>query len=251
MIKNYKLFFITVGLLLLLSIIFLIVIYPMNLDKKIEITDYATLIALLLTLVAAVFAFYFKNQQTELLKSQRQKDILEIAKANQNSELAKRESEDAKKDAATAFENAASSNEKAAKAELKSKELEVELLKLRLAVSDRYLPEFIKNELSKKLKNYSSKNVLIICNISNNAEPMNFSIELSSYLKSIGWKVEIRNNNNVMIPAPTGIKIIVSGKSNFEIAELIKDEFIRINYQCEIIKTADVNETILIQVNSK
>ena len=155
MIKNYKLFFITVGLLLLLSIIFLIVIYPMNLDKKIEITDYATLIALLLTLVAAVFAFYFKNQQTELLKSQRQKDILEIAKANQNSELAKRESEDAKKDAATAFENAASSNEKAAKAELKSKELEVELLKLRLAVSDRYLPEFIKNELSKKLKNYS------------------------------------------------------------------------------------------------
>lgn len=135
MIKNLKLFFITVSLLLLLSIIFLFIIYPMKLDKKIEITDFATLSAIVLTLVAAVFAFYFKNQQTELLKSQRQKDLLEIAQANENSELARKESEEAKRDAATAFENAASSNESAAKAELKSRELEVELLKLRLAVS--------------------------------------------------------------------------------------------------------------------
>jgi ribosome-binding ATPase YchF (GTP1/OBG family) len=223
----------------------------MKLDKKIEITDYVTLIALVLTLVAAVFAFYFKNQQTELLKIQRQKDLLEIAKANENSELARKESEAAKRDAAKAFENAASSNEKAAKAELKSKELELELLKLRLAVSDRYLPDFVKIQLTKKLKRYSSKKVLIICNISNNAEPMNFSLELSNFLKSIGWTVEIRNSNNVMIPAPTGIKILASGKSNLEIAELIRDELITINYQCEIIKSTVVNETIIIQVNSK
>ncbi|WP_439505522.1 hypothetical protein [Sediminibacterium sp.] len=223
----------------------------MNLDKKIKITDYITLIALVLTLIAAVFAFYFKNQQAILLNAQRQQDLLEIAKANESSALARRDSEKAKKDAATAFEKAASSNEKAAKAELKSKELEMELLQLRLAVSDRFLPDFVKESLTNKLKYYQGIRVLIICNISNNTEPMNFSIELKNFLIGIGWNTEVKNNQNVMIPPPTGIKIYTNGETNLTIAKLIKEEFANINYPCDIIKTNDFNESILIQVNSK
>lgn len=251
MIKHYKVFIVTTAILLLISIIILLIIPTMNLDKKIEITDYITLIALVLTLIAAVFAFYFKNQQAILLKAQRQQDLLEIARANESSELARKESETAKKDAATAFEKAASSNEKAAKAELKSKELEADLLKLRLAVSDRFLPDFVKRELTNKLKQYQGIRVLIICNISNNAEPMNFSLELKDFLNGIGWNTEVRNSQNVMIPPPTGIKIHANGEKNLTIAKLIKDEFATINYPCDIIKTNDTNETIVIQVNSK
>lgn len=223
----------------------------MSLEKKIEITDLVAVIALSLTFVAAVFAFYFKIKQTQFLQVQRQKDLLMIAQANERSELAKKESEVAKKDAANAFEKAAISNEKAASAELKSKKLEVELLKLRLAVSDRYLPEFLKVELTQKLKIYPSKKAVIICNISNNSEPINFSNDLSNFLKSIGWQTEVRNSQNVMIPAPTGLKILVSGKTNLEIAELIKNEFIKIKYQCVVLNTNNGNDVIIIQVNSK
>jgi hypothetical protein len=223
----------------------------MSLDKKIEITDYVTMTALALTLVAALFAFGFKSKQTQLLKAQRQTDLLLIAQANEKSELAKKESEIAKKNAAQAFESAATSNEKAAKAELKSKEVEVELLKLRIALSDRYLPDFLKAELTKKLRSYQSKKAIIICNISNNAEPSNFSNELSIFLKSLGWHTEVHNSQNVMIPAPTGLKIFVSGKTNIEIAELIKSEFATINYQCDVVDTKNGNEIIQFQVNSK
>jgi hypothetical protein len=251
MIRKFGTFIFIVIILALFSIIVLYIVNPMSLDKKIEITDYVTMIALALTLVAAVFAFGFKSKQAQLLKAQRQKDLLLIAQANEKSELAKKESEFAKKDAAKAFESAATSNEKAAKAELKSKEIEVELLKLRLALSDRYLPDFVKAELKKKLGNYPSKKAIIICNISNNAEPYNFSNELSIFLKSIGWHTEVHNSQNVMIPAPTGLKIFVSGKINIEIAELIKNEFAKINYECNVIDTKNVNEIIQFQVNSK
>ena len=216
----------------------------MNLDKKIEITDYVTIIALVLTLVAAVFAFYFKSKQAELLIAQRQKDLLMIAQANENAALAK-------KDAATANDNAALSNEKAAKSELKSKELEMELLKLRLAVSNRFLPSFIKAELTKGLKNYGPKKVMILCQISNDREPINFSNELAGFFNSIGWKAEVKNNQNVMIPSPTGIKIVVDGKDNIEIAKLVKSEFVGIGYQCETIEARNAGNLILFQVYAK
>jgi len=251
MIRKFRTFIFTVIILALFYIVILYIIKPMSLDKKIEITDYVTMIALALTFVAAVFAFGFKSKQTQLLKAQRQTDLLLIAQANEKSELAKKESEFAKKDAAKAFESAATSNEKAAKAELKSKEVEVELLKLRLALSDRYLPDFVKAELKKKLSNYPSKKAIIICNISNNAEPYNFSNELSIFLSSIGWHTEVHNSENVMMPAPTGLKIFVSGKTNIEIAELIKSEFAKINYECDVVDTKNGNEIIQFQVNSK
>lgn len=244
MIKNYKFLIVIIVLLVIKSTIILLTIPAMDLDKKIEVTDIITLIALVLTLIAAFLGFYYKKQQAVFLKAQRQQDLLEIAKANESSELAK-------KDAATAFEKAASSTEKAAKADLKSKELEADLLKLRLAVSNRFLPDFVKRELTNKLKQYQGISVLVICNISNNAEPMNFSLELKDFLNSIGWNAEVKNSQNVMIPPPTGIKIKASGTKNLTIAKIVKDEFATIGYACDIIETSETNKAIVIEVNSK
>jgi len=223
----------------------------MNLDKKIAVTDYATLFALAVTLVAALFAFYLKDQQAKLLKAQRQKDVLAIAEANEKSKVAEKDAEIAKKDAAFAFENAAKSNEKAANAELRSKELEKQLLKLRLAVSDRFLPDFVKEELAKKLKNYASRQIEIRCNISNNNEPINFSNALGKFFTDLGWHTKISDGRNVSIPAPTGIKILVSGRVNLEIAKIIKSELDIINYQCDVVDLSNGNDTMVLLINAK
>ncbi|HTR31167.1 MAG TPA: hypothetical protein VMH27_17970 [Puia sp.] len=133
MIKKYKISPFIFGAFILFSLSALLTTKSMTLERKIELTDYITLIALAITFVAGAFAIYFKGQQAKELNAQRERDRVAIAQSNEKSELARQESENAKKDAAN-------SNEKAANAELRSKELEIELLNLRLSVSDRFLP---------------------------------------------------------------------------------------------------------------
>lgn len=214
------------------------------LDKKIRITDIVAVVALVITLIGAIMSLYFKSQMNELLKSQREKDQLRIAQATE-------QSESAKKDASLANEKAAKSNERAANAELKSKQTEVELLSLRLAVGDRFIPENIKESLTPKLKAIPHKNVVIFCEIANSNEPIYFCNELNDFFKSIDWNSEVKNQNNLIIPAPTGFTIIASGDENKHIAKLLHQQFSVLNYKCNVQVNTTGQYDLVIQVGGK
>lgn len=248
--KKNRLYYTSISIIIVLITIFNLTpkdkeLKGEKLDRKIEFIDSLGLLAILITFIIAAFAFYYKNKQNEELKAQRQQDQIKIANSNENAESAKR-------DAAIANEKAALSNEKAAKAELKSKELELELMKLRLAVADRFIPEFTKSTLGGKLAGFPNKKIRIVCAISNNAEPMNFSRKLNDFFNSIGWNVSLINQSNLIIPAPTGFKIFVLGKKNKNIADIIFEAFRDINYECEIHQVEeDLNTDLIIQVWGK
>lgn len=139
-------------------------------------------------------------------------------------------------------------NEKATNAELRSKELEMELLKLRLAVGDRYLPENIIITLKNEFKKYPNKKVLIFCSIANNSEPLNFSNKLNDFFNSIGWHSKIIEQNNISIPAPTGINIIGLGESNKKITQIIMEQFTSLNYNCRLYFDNPSEVDLIIQI---
>jgi len=215
-----------------------------KLDKKMKITDYIAVFALILTLLGTSFSIYYRDKQNKLLKIQRDSDQVNIALSNQ-------QSESAKKDAALATENAAKSNEKAANAELKSKQLEMELIKLRLSVSDRFVPVNVFSSISSKLKQYTNKKALVLCAISNDKEPIEFSNKLKQMFVASNWNCEVINQNNVRIPAPTGFYIFVDSK-NKEIGDLFYKEFKDIGYECYLnLQENNSGNDITIQIWSK
>lgn len=214
-----------------------------TLDAKIKITDYIALFALILTLFGTTFSLFFRDKQNKLLKAQREQDQVNIAQSGELSEYAK-------KDAALALENAAKSNERANNAELKSKQLEIELLKLKLAVSNRFIPANVFGILSSELKKFQNKKALILCAISNNKEPEELSNKFHDLFKSANWKSEIINQRNVIIPAPTGIKFIATGESNKMIAELFYKQFSDLGYECVFIYEKSNQADLIIQVNA-
>lgn len=61
-----------------------------KLDKKMKITDYIAVFALILTLLGTSFSIYYRDKQNKLLKIQRDNDQVNIALSNQQSESAKR-----------------------------------------------------------------------------------------------------------------------------------------------------------------
>jgi hypothetical protein len=205
-----------------------------SLDTKIRITDIIAICAIVATLIGAIFSFYFRSKQNDLLKIEKEKDKVIIEDAKRDASLANEKSSFAVKDAAIAFEKASLVYERATKAELRSKELEIELLKLRLAVGDRYLPDNVAAILSNMLKKYSNKKVIILCSIANNKEPQAFSDKLNNFFNSIGWHSQVIQQNNISIPAPTGMDIIANEESNKIIAQIIFEQFKSLNYECNL-----------------
>jgi hypothetical protein len=231
----------TLILVIILAIILFLIIDPMNtkhsiesLDRKIKITDIIAICAIIATLIGAIFSFYFRNKQNELLKIEKEKDKVIIENAKKDASVANEKSNIAVKDAAIANEKASELTERAAKAELRSKELEIELLRLRLSVGDRYLPDNIVAILKNEFKIYHNKKVIIYCSISNNSEPLGFSNKLNKFFISIGWHSQVIQQNNIAIPAPTGMDIIAMGDSNKGIANFISEQFQSLNYECNL-----------------
>lgn len=227
---------------LILVVLLIVIIDPMksnnsieSLDKKIRLTDIIAICAILATLVGAIFSFYYRSKQNDLLKIEKGKDKVQIETAKRDASIAKEKSSSAFRDAAIANEKASELNERASKSELRSKELEIELLKLRLAVGDRYLPDNIMLILREELKNYPNKKIIIFCSINNNAEPLSFSNKLNSFFTSIGWSSRVIEQNNIRIPPPTGMDIIAFGESNQKIAQIIFEQFKSLNYECKLL----------------
>lgn len=243
MIRIFKMNLLTKILLSGIIFVFiLIIIDPMNskytiesLDTKIRITDIIAISAIVVTLIGAIFSFYYRSKQNDLLKIEKGKDKVLIEDAKRDASLANEKSSFAVKDAAIANEKASELNERATKAELRSKELEIELLKLRLAVGDRYLPDNVVAILKDEFKKYSIKKVIIYCNIANNSEPLGFSSKLNNFFISIGWHSQVIQQNNISIPAPTGMDIIALGESNKKTAQIIFEQFKSLNYECKLL----------------
>lgn len=214
-----------------------------NLDSKIKIADYITLFALVFTLLGTTLSLYYRDKQNKLLKNQREKDQVNIAKSGELSETAK-------KDAALAFENAAKSNERANNAELKSKQLEFDLMKLKLAVSDRFIPTNMASVLSSELKKTPQRKVVIQCVISNTDEPIAFSKKLNELFISSNWESVIINQSNTILPSPTGINIIAVGESNKQIAALFFKHFSELGYKCKLSFHEKGQTDLIIQVRA-
>jgi len=221
-----------------------IVINPMtnhldidSLDKKIQVTDYIALCALAATLVGAIFSFHYRKEQNELLKTQREYDQVTISQSNERSEAAHKE--------------AALSNERASAAEVRSKELEVQLIKLRLATADRFIPANMATVLIATLKKHPNKKALILCAISNNNEPMQFSTRLGDLFASAGWQSEVQNQSNIAIPAPTGVVFTAVGNPNESITQLLFDQISSLGYECYKSIRESGPADIIVQVRAK
>ena len=243
MIRIFKMNLLTKILIIgiILFFILIIIIEPMNskytiesLDTKIRITDIIAITAIVATLIGAIFSFYYRSKQNDLLKIEKGKDKMLIEDAKRDASLANEKSSSAVKDAAIANEKASELNERAAKAELRSKELEMELLKLQLAVGNRYLPDNVAVILKNEFKKYPNKKIIIYCVIANNSEPLGFSNKLNEFFISIGWHSQVIQQNNVSIPAPTGMEIIALGESNKKITQIIFEQFKSLNYECKL-----------------
>jgi hypothetical protein len=225
------------------------------LDRKTRVLDFIAIAAFVFTLIGAIFSFYYRGQRNHELKLQRDKDLVIIATDEEHSELAKRDaalagerSELAMKDAVVAKERAAELNEKANKAELRSKELELELIRLGLAVGDRFLPANTQKSLARELKSYSNKNVIIYVNITNDSEPHEFAKKHDSFFSNLNWNVKVVSQNNIRIPAPTGIQVIATGKANRQISEIFYKHMISLNYKCvkSVINSGSIDLQIVI-----
>ncbi|QXP70662.1 hypothetical protein H0I29_00705 [Polaribacter sp. R2A056_3_33] len=208
-----------------------------SLEKKISISDVITMIAIFLTLGASIFSFTYKGKLNDLLKKEKQTNELIIAKAEESSETAKRDAAIANEKSMIAMKNAADANmktaeinERAINAELKSKKLEIELIKLRLDVGDRFLPIEIQKELIKELAKYPKKTIAIFVNIANNSEPNIFANNLKNFFTKLGWDSNIYQQNNVIVPPPTGMQII--GKTEcIPILEIFGKHLKSMNYE--------------------
>lgn len=221
-----------------------------SIDKTIQVFDIVTLIAIVLTVVAAVPTFYFKTVQAELLKEQRKEDELKIANANASAEIAKNESAQAIKEAAEATKRAEESKENAAKAELKSKELEKDLLILRLAALPRHVPDFIKDKLRDRLTPFHGKQVIISGYYATD-EVKDFSNALGEFFRSVGWRTEVRNQRNWTNIEQKGIKIFAHGTVNEALAKDLRDAFLSIKYPCDFVSSPEADNFLLIQVFGK
>lgn len=152
---------------------------------------------------------------------------------------------------ATANNSAAKSNERAANAELQSKELEIQLAKLRLAVANRFIPQFVAKALIPELKKYTNKSVIILCGESSTDEPFIFSKHLHQLFQSAGWTSKLVNQQNVRIPPPRGINIIATGEANRVIAEFVNNQFEPLGYLTSVRIQASGQSDITIQVLAK
>ncbi len=76
--------------------------------------------------------------------------------------------------------------------------------------------------------------MFIYCSIANNSEPLDFSNKLNNFFNSIGWHSQIIQQNNISIPAPTGMDIIAFGESNKKSTQIIFVQFKSLNYKCNL-----------------
>ena len=212
-----------------------------NLQWLVDKANAGIIIALALSfLFGSASIFYSKRLNTETKKQQaieKQKSDEKIATANAN--------------AANASKNAAGANERAAAAELQSKELEIQLAKLRLAVADRFIPQFVADALIPELRKYDKKIVLVLCGESSTHEPLNFSGSLHQLFQDSGWTSTLVNQQNIRVPPPRGINIIATGKANKEIAEFIHNQFSPLGYLTTVIIQETGQADITIQVLAK
>lgn len=234
---------ISILIILLIILALILIIIHMNntdsslLEKWIKYIDILAIIAIFLTLSASFFSFKFRSKLNELLKKEKQAQELVIAKAKESSEIAKKDAALAEEKSSIALNDAAEANEKAAEireraaiAELKSKELEIELIKLRLEIGDRFLPDEIQKELRKELEKFPKKTVSIYVNIANDSEPNIFANNLKEFFTKIGWTSQVHQQNNVVIPPPTGMQII-GKKETIRILEMFGKYLNSMNYE--------------------
>lgn len=253
---NYLL--ITIFTIVLIAMIVTLKLIPMDnlelstLEKRISIIDKIAIFVIFLTLAASILSFTFKSQLNVLLKKEKENSELKIAKAEENAATAKRDaalaeekSKTAVKDAAEANKKAAEIRERAANAEIKSKELEIELIKLRLQVGDRFLHPEIQDALSKDLIKYPPKTVSIYVNIANDSEPQKFAQSIKDFFVKIGWSAKIYNQNNIMIPAPTGMSII-STHENIPIIQTIGMYINAMKYEFKLSESDTLTEDLRI-----
>ena len=253
---------IIVLIFVLIIMAFILNIIPMNnpeinlLEKKIRISDVIIMVAIFLTLGASIFSFRYKSKLNELLKKEKQANELIIAKAEESSETAKKNAAIAEEKSMIAMENAADANKKAAEiheravnAELKSKKLEIELIKLRLEVGDRFLPIEIQKKLTDELAKYPKKTVNIFANIANDSEPNIFANNLKDFFTKIGWKSNVYQQNNIIIPPPTGMQVM-GKKECIPILEIIGKHLNSMNYENKLSSNDSLEEDLRIVIFS-
>jgi hypothetical protein len=259
---KFRQIFITVVLIAIIAISLLLILNPMNdidinsLEKRIKITDYIAIFAIVLTLAASILSFTYKGKLNVLLNIETEKRELKIANAVENAETAKKDaalaeekSSEAIRDAAEAHKKAAEIRERAANAELKSKELEIELIKLKLEVGDRFLPNEIQDALGADLAAYSPKRVTIYLNVGNDSEPKKFALNLKEFFTKVGWSAQIIDQHNVMIPPPTGMQII--GKEAYIPILKIFDKYLKtMNYEYKLSYDNSIKEDFRVVIFS-
>lgn len=266
MIMKYNISINRIWIIVLLTVLiilsFILKNIPMNdldinsLEKKIKVADYITMFAIFLTLAASIFLFSFKDKLNMILKKEKANNELKIAKAQESSETAKKnaalaeeKSNIAVKDAAEANRKSAEIRERAVLAELKSKELEIKLIKLRLEVGDRFLPTKIQQSLSKELAKYPKKTVSIFVNIANDSEPKVFANNLKKFFTKIGWTSKIYEQNNIIIPPPTGMQM-VSKKEYTPILDIFEKHLTEMNYEHKLSNDDSLKEDFKIVIFS-
>ncbi len=148
-------------------------------------------------------------------------------------------------------ENVAVANSNAASSELKSKELDIQLKKLRLAVADRFIPQFIADTLVPELQKYKNKSVMVLCGESSTHEPLNFSQKLYQLFQASEWTSNLVNQHNTRVPPPRGIVIHATGEANGKIAEFIHNQFKQLGYLISINIQETGQHDITIQVLAK
>lgn len=246
----------TIVIITIIALSILLIINPMtdldinSLEHRIKITDYIAIFAIVLTLAASILSFIFKEKLSILLDKEKKNSELRIAIAIENAETAKKDasfaeekSKEAALDAAEAHKKAAEIRGRAANAELKSKELEIELIKLRLEVGDRFLPSEIQDALSAELSAYPTKNVIIYVNVGNDSEPYKFASNLKEFFNKVGWKVQVIDQQNVIIPPPTGIQIL-GNETNTPILKIFDKYLRKMNYEFRINSNNSITEDL-------
>lgn len=176
-------------IIIILVIVFIavlttIVINPMSthldiesLDKKITITDLVTLGALVATLIAGAFSFYFKTEQNNLLKLQRNEDQLAIAKSQA-------ESRDALAKAEIAHVEQKKIEQQNIKLSLDLEKQKMEYLELYTAIAPRIINP---QKFAKKL--IERKNVTVDLLSVSHPEAQELALSLEKAFRIAGWRI--------------------------------------------------------------
>jgi hypothetical protein len=174
-----------------------------NLETKISLTQFITLIALTVTLFAGVTAYIFRLQLNELQKNQEKQREISIAKALATAEEAKLKQKQIEQD---------------------NIKLNLELERLRFATRYRILPSDKIPAALDTLSKYHNKSISILYQ-SNDPESSSYAYQIYDLFKSSGWHSEIGSEVTVSTNRMFQGISIVSDKDNYWCANSIAEIF--------------------------